>query len=145
MIHCERQKDDEPPADMCFNMAIQGTGHLNDDGDELSSLVPVLDPFTLAAKAKRPQFTGANRIAFNALDAALRDKGQPPSNELVEQIRESDPPDAVVHEDDWRQAAYNLGVSDGKPDAKKKAFGRARTALMDLEAVSCFGGFYWKR
>jgi hypothetical protein len=64
---------------------------------------------------------------------------------LKENIPENDYPDMVVHEDDWRQAAYNLGISDGKPEAKKKAFGRARTALMDLDAVACFGGFYWKR
>jgi hypothetical protein len=145
VIHCERQKDDEPPADMCFNMAIQGTGHLNDDGEELSSLVPVYDPFTSSSKAKQPKFKGANRIAYNALDAALRDKGQPPSNELLDHIREEDRPDMVVHEDDWRQAAYNLGISDGKPGAKRTAFRRARTALMDLDAVACFGGFYWKR
>jgi hypothetical protein len=145
VIHCERQKDDEPPADMCFNMAIQGTGHLNEDGDELSSLVPVFDPFTLAAKAKRPQFTGANRIAFNALDKALRDHGQPPSGELMDSIPEEDRPAVVAHEDEWRKAAYDLGISDGKPGAKKTAFSRARIALMDKEAVSCFNGFYWKR
>ncbi|MEW6586254.1 MAG: AAA family ATPase [Nitrospirota bacterium] len=145
VIHCERQKDDEPPADMCFNLAIQGTGHLNDDGDELSSLVPVLDPFTLATKAKRPQFTGANRIAFNALDKALRDHGQPPSGELMNHIPEEDRPAVVAHEDEWRKAAYDLGISDGKTEAKKKAFRRARTALMDLDAVAFFGGFYWKR
>jgi AAA domain len=145
VIHCERQKDDEPPPDMFFNMAVQGTGHLNDDGEELSSLVPVHDPFSSTAKTRKPKLTGANRIANNALDAALRDHGQPPNDELKDNIPEKDHPDMVVHEDDWRQAAYNLGISDGKPDAKKKAFGRARTALMDLEAVSCFGGFYWKR
>jgi hypothetical protein len=130
---------------MCFNMAIQGTGHLNEDGDELSSLVPVYDPFTLAAKAKKPQLKGANRIAYNALDAAIRDHGQTPSGELMDHIPEDNRPEIVAHEDDWRQAAYNLGISDGKPDAKKKAFGRARIALMDLDAVACFGGFYWKR
>ena len=145
IIHCERQKDDEPPADMAFNMAIQGTGHLNEDGEELSSLVPVFDPFTLAAKAKRHQFTGANRIALNALDKTILDHGQQPSDELLDSIPEEGRPEVVAHEDDWRQAAYDLGISDGKPGAKKTAFSRARTALMDKEAVSCFNGFYWKR
>ncbi len=144
IIHCERQKDDEPPVDMTFNMAIQNTGHLNENGEELSSLVPVFDPFTSATKAKRPQFTGANRIAYNALDAALRDHGQPPSNELLNHIPEDERPEGVVHEDEWRQAAYDLGISDGKAGAKKTAFSRARTTLMDKEAVSCFDGFYWK-
>ncbi|MDP1989470.1 MAG: AAA family ATPase [Syntrophales bacterium] len=145
VIHCERQKDDEPPPGMFFNMAVQGTGHLNDDGEELSSLVPVHDPFSTTAKTQKQKLTRANRVAFNALDAAMRDHGKQPSNELMEQIREGDPPDAVVHEDDWRQGAYNLGISDGKPEAKKKAFARSRNALMDMEIVSCFGGFYWKR
>jgi hypothetical protein len=145
IIRCDRQKDDEPPTDMAFNMAIQGTGHFNEDGEELSSLVPVYDPFTLAATAKRPQFQGANRIALNALDKTIRDHGQPPSAELLDSIPEEAWPAVVAHEDEWRKAAYDLGISDGKPGAKKTAFSRARIALMDKEAVSCFNGFYWKR
>ena len=143
IIRCERQKDDEPPADMTFNMAIQNTGHLNESGEELSSLVPVFDPFT-SAKAKRPQFSGANRIAYNALDAALMDHGQPPGAELTNHFPEDDRPEVVVHEEEWRQAAYDLGISAGESNAKRYAFLRARTALMDMEAVACFGGFYWK-
>lgn len=145
IIRCERQKDDEPPADMSFNMAIQGTGHRNDIGEELSSLVPVHDPFTSASKARRPQFSGANRISLNALDVALRDHGQPPSSELMSRIPEDGRPDLVVHEDEWRRIAYDLGISDGLMEAKKKAFARSRSALMDAEVVGCFGGFYWKR
>ncbi|MHB8092770.1 MAG: AAA family ATPase [Syntrophales bacterium] len=142
IIHCERQKDDEPPADMAFNMAIQSTSYTNDDGEELSSLVPVYDPFTVSAKKTR--LAGANRIGSEALDAALRDHGQPPGDDLMKHIPEDDHPSVVAHEDDWRQAAYNMGISGGTPEAKKKAFARARTALMDMEAVLCFDDFYWK-
>ncbi len=144
IIRCERQKDDEPPADMAFNMAIQNTGHQNKDGDALSSLVPVYDPFSSTAKAHRPRLTGANRIASNALDAAMKDHGQPPSNELLSQIRAEDHPDMVVQEEDWRKVAYDLGISDGEMPAKKMAFKRARNNLMDKNAVACWGGFYWK-
>jgi len=143
-IHCERQKDDEPPPDMSFDLVVQWTGHLNSEGDELSSLVPVYNSEAVKAKSNRPQFKGATRIAHNALDTALRNSGKPPNDAVTEHLRDEAPPDLVVLEDDWRQAAYALGISTGEPSAKKMAFKRARTALMDTEAVACFDGFYWK-
>lgn len=144
VIRCERQKDDEPPANMAFNMAIQRTGYQNDNGDELSSLVPVYDPFSSTAKAPKPQLTGANRIASNALDAAMRDHGQTPSDELLKQVPDGERPDMVVLEEDWRKVAYDLGISEGEMPAKKMAFKRARNNLMDNGNVKCWGGFYWK-
>lgn len=39
----ERQKDDEPAADMVFSMEVVDTGFSTHDGDEVTSLVPVLD------------------------------------------------------------------------------------------------------
>ena len=144
VIHCERQKDAEPPATMTFNMAIQNTGYTDKDGEELSSLVPVFDPFASTAKAKQPKFTGAARIALNALEEALRDHGQPPGADVLNHIPEKDHPDAVTHEDEWRKTAYNRGISGGAPPAKKMAFSRARALLMEESVVRCFGDFYWK-
>jgi len=143
LIHCERQKDDEPPEDMLFDMVLTSTGHLNDEGEELSSLVPVLDANSTTTK-KSPHLRGANRIALDALDKALTDHGQPPCNELKTNIKRDDIPDMVVQEEDWRTMAYDMGISEGENAAKKMAFKRSRTYLMDQSAVACFGGFYWK-
>jgi hypothetical protein len=51
----------------------------------------------------------------------------------------------VVKEDWWRSAAYQMGISDGSQEAKQKAFSRCRTKLMEMELVTCWEGYYWKR
>ena len=48
-----------------------------------------------------------------------------------------------VAEDQWRQAAYAAGVSDGDSDAKKKAFKRARLELVAKGKAKTHEGRYW--
>ena len=49
-----------------------------------------------------------------------------------------------VSEDDWRQSAYELGISASViPDSKAKTFRRACTALVEGEHVRHHAGRYW--
>ena len=150
-LQCHRQKDDEPQPDLFFDLLTQGTGYYNLDGDELASLVPDYN----AEKSKHVKkdeklrgLKGANKIAFDAFRMALQDSGECPSESVMNIITRKDvamPFTQVVHEDVWRKAAYDQGISgvETTPQAKKKAFDRARHALLYKEIVRCFEGFYW--
>jgi hypothetical protein len=125
---CERQKDDEPFADMVFNMEVVETGYMNADGEHVCSLVPVLDPEATATKrnaSHKPKVSGARRIALNALIEITKHGGR-------------------AHLEDWRKEAYRVGISPSSTqDAKLKAFKRAVAGLMDSNLVACEDDYYW--
>lgn len=144
---CERQKDNEPFTDMVFAMDIIETGFLDVDMQPVTSLVPVLDPDAMKERKSKQynKIKGANLIALKALQEALKTHGEAPGPDV--KMHMHDDPLAqcgqVVHEDVWRGIAYSMSISDGSQDAKKKAFSRARTKLIELEKVKTWDDFYW--
>lgn len=52
-------------------------------------------------------------------------------------------PEAVVHIDDWRRLAYDMGISGGGAEAKKTAFRRARDKLVEDGIVRVWKDLYW--
>ncbi len=109
-----------------------GTGHpfrlevvnlgMDEDRDPITSCVVV--PGGGQRKAKR--LTPAQRAALDALTEACHEHGT------------VDPEDGA-HADAWRDAFYRRDVGDS-PDAKKKAFQRARQTLMEGGFVTDAGG-----
>ena len=144
---CERQKDDEPTPDLVFSMQTIDTGYVNRDKEPVLSLVPVIDPEAMKERKskKKGNLKGANLIAMKALQQALDQSGEKPSDEVRTQMEDDVIAQCgvVVHEDQWREVAYNMSISDGGNGAKKKAFSRARTKLLELEKIKTWEGFYW--
>jgi hypothetical protein len=138
---CTKAKESEPPRPMSFNLEqIVLDGWADADGELMTSAVLV--PSAETPKAKDKGLRGANRIALDALTHALQAEGKPTPEPLRAAIGFL-APEKVVHEDVWRQRAYNEGISDGAPDGKRKAFGRSRKALLDMKMVSTWGDLYW--
>ena len=140
-LTCEKQKDGEPFPELIFNMEIVSTGHFTADDNPISSLVPVYDPAAVSTP-KRHQIKGANKIALDALHEAINEHREKPSEE-IRAHQDGHIPQMVVLENHWRQAAYSGGISAGAEGAKRKAFSRARSTLMELGIVKCRNDYYW--
>ena len=105
------------------------------DGDPLHSAVltkaDIPDMSSLSGYAER--LPASQRIALDALKTALVEHGA------------EDRGVVSVAEDQWRKAAYDSGItaSDSTPDARRKAFNRARDNLVAAKKVACFESRYW--
>lgn len=98
----------------------------------------------------RKPLTGAVGVAHRALDAALTDLKtsrfvEPAFATEASNALNCQAPEAAVHIDDWRAMAYDMGISDGDGEAKKKAFKRAREKLIADGVVKCWKDMCWLR
>lgn len=107
-----------------------------DDGTVMTSCVlhridgAVLD-------AGRP-LTGAKKVAFDALNAAIAESGVPGTPEMGGDARE------IVHVDHWREFAYASGIAcSPEPEAKKKAFQRAVSGLLTSGWIRTRDDYWW--
>lgn len=148
ILHCERQKDDEPFESMLFHFDVVDTGHVNADGDAVTSLVPVYDPDAKITKkedkgnGKKPR--GAAKIALDAFMAAIKEFGECPPESIKMQMGGLVlPTDQVLAESSWRLWAYRKGISDGNDEAKRQAFFRARNSLVAQGVIDTIDGYYW--
>ena len=83
-------------------------------------------PVDRPATADRPKLPAAARIALEALTWLVADT------------------DGPVHIEDWRAEAYKRGISEST-EARRKAFSRARTVLLNAELIVCNDDFYTPR
>jgi hypothetical protein len=117
-------------------------------------VITVLAMQTDADGVNRPArvkpLTGAQAIAHKALEAALSDLK---TSEFVSKAFGAEaaaaincpPPEAAVHLDAWRAMTYDMGISDGDGEAKKKAFKRAREKLVEIGLVKVWKDMCWLR
>lgn len=145
-LHVTKNKEGEVPPPMPFELQqVPLDGWVDDDGEVMTSAVLVTAEGTAAeTPAKRGKLTGANKIALDALMLAMERDGGPPDAETTKEFGLL-APRAVVHEAVWRQRAYDSGITDGSDDsAKRKAFGRARKALIDMGIIATWKDQYWR-
>jgi len=123
-LQCTKAKDAPEPSAISFKPeVITIEGWHDDEGEPITSCVMVMldqavDP------SKRSVLKGARRVAFDAL--AESDGGS-------------------IHIDTWREAAYRAGISpSSKIEAKKKAFQRAVTDLLDAGLIRTTNDYYWR-
>lgn len=105
-----KTKDFAPIKPMVFDAEIIRLGEFDEDFEELTSLVLRHDAKAVVKSDKKKLPTAA-RIALEALTWLESDTKGP------------------VHVDDWRVETYRRNIAD-TPDAKKKAFSRARIRLL---------------
>ncbi len=137
-----KMKDATPFGDMAFEFVQTSLSWEDEDGVPQKSAVLQLATPTHSTARKPTLLKGANRVAMEALEWCLKYDPRRPPDSLIA-AAEFIPPDAVVAEDVWRKRCYSTGISDGEEGAKKKAFIRARSALMDMGKVHTFEGHYY--
>lgn len=136
---------------MRFNLERFQLPDMEDNfGEPVVTVLAVESDNTDPAPTGRKQLTGAVRIAYQALDAALGDIKfsqtlDPVTAGEVSNALNCPAPEAVVHIDDWRGIAYAMGISDGDGEAKKKAFKRGREKLIAGDIVKVWNDKCWLR
>jgi hypothetical protein len=129
----QRKQRDMPLGDpLAFSLRQIVVGQ-NGDGEDVTSAV--LEPAE-ARLSKR--VSGRPEVALQALTDALVAKGR--------KITSPDLPGCkVVEITHWRDMCDRHGLTDaGTEAAKKKAFQRAKDALLDKDLIRQFDAFVWK-
>jgi hypothetical protein len=138
---CTKAKESEAADSMSFTLKQVVLDGWDDSDGELMTSAVLISSITPPKRSGRV-LTRASRIALDALAHALGEKGEAPTEALKAALGVLTP-SRVVHEDVWRQRAYDEGISDGTPGAKKKAFSRSRKYLLDTKKVSTWQDMYW--
>ena len=139
-MECTKAKDFQDPDPRNFKITQVNLPWADEDGFGISSV-------TLAATDEKPArktraLSGQKQIAFSALSEAVTKKGIAATDEIRAKNDNLPPLCRVVHEDAWREYCYQRGIADSA-DAKRQAFNRAKTDLLNLEKIATWGGFYW--
>lgn len=119
-------------------------------GEPVVTVLAVESDCTIPAPIGRKPLTGAIGVAFRALDTALGDLKTCRLLDAEFAAEASSalhcrPPEAAVHIDDWRSVSYDMGISDGDSEAKKKAFKRGREKLVADGIVQVWKDMCWLR
>jgi hypothetical protein len=127
-------KDYDKPKSLSWKWKLQTLPWMDEDDD--GNIVPMNSVVFIPTEYERQNSTSlskAESIALEALRDALIKHGTE-SNGIVS-----------VSEDDWRQSAYDLGISTARTqNAKRMAFTRSVDALLDgSKLVRHHCGRYW--
>ena len=126
-------KDYDKPNPISWKWKLQTLPWADEDDD--GNAVPMNSVVFIPTEHKEKISTSLPKSESIALEA-LRDA-------LIRHGTESDGV-VSVSEDDWRQSAYELGISTSAiQDTKAKAFRRACTALVEGKHVRHHAGRYW--
>ncbi len=144
-VCCEKQKDHPEFEPIYFEMHPVDLPWADDDGNILTSLVPVLGDKPVST-GKSKSLTGSNRIAFEALKEAMVIHGEEPGPDVQAKMADliAQGNNIVVHMDHWRDIAYARGISDGEDDsAKRQAFRRAKNYLLNQKKCDTWNDYFW--
>ena len=135
VITVEDKKQRDLPCDFIRTFALKPVVIGEDeDGDEVGSAVLMVSE----AVSAKPKLTGSQEVALQALNDTLAEYG--------ERIASDDyPARPVVKAQHWRDMCDRHGLTEtDSPDAKRKAFGRAKDALLDKHLIREFDGRVWR-
>ncbi|QFY90317.1 AAA family ATPase [Magnetovirga frankeli] len=121
-LTCLKSKDEAEWPPVSFTMQSVDLGFTDDDGEPVTTLVPVLTDTPTRTKA-RPMPPGVT-YAADTLAQAIRANGGD-----------------KAHLEDWRAIFYDGHTADS-PEAKKKAFQRARADLVNGNLAVVSGDHY---
>lgn len=133
-LTCTKPKDMEPPQPLAFELDVvelpEAWRDPEEPDDPVTSCVFKVTGQRDGGGTRQRKPPASQVIALRALHTALVKEGGTHNGQFG------------VHIDAWRKAAYDGGIADG-PDAKKKAFQRTRTALIEAGDVKCNEDIYW--
>jgi len=132
----EKQRDGAVGTQFAFKLEVQVLGE-DEDGDQVTTCVLI----PTDKRAARHPLSQAEQIALAALNAGLLDKKREASVSMVQ--AGARPGQLVMLVEDWRELCYEAGISEGKADAKKRAFQRVRESLPAKGYVTVYGDYCW--
>jgi hypothetical protein len=118
----DKAKDGKDGAEFGFRLHVVELG-TDADGDTVTSCVVVSDPTAVGREAK--PLNGNRQLAFTTLHEAAASNGRLAADGTFKGV----PIEA------WRAAFYSRSTADNEV-AKRKAFGRARTDLIELHMIA---------
>jgi hypothetical protein len=129
-----KQRDVKRPDRLFFDLETVTLG-TDPDGDPVTSAVVVPSD---APKMKPKPLSGQAEVAMQALRDALHEHGEVLSGPGYPQNR------VCVPMSIWREAAKKHGLIDSeKGSSRYVAFSRARTKLLDVNAIRILGDYVW--
>lgn len=141
-----KSKDGADGAERSFSLKIVSLG-IDEDGDEVTSCITVPENENGGKTGSNHRLKGANRIAFDALTECRNAAIDTPPEILASFPTAGGKPlfrpFVVVPEALWRERCYAKAISTAEQDAKKKAFARARKALLELGMIRACGNYIW--
>ncbi|MBS7544356.1 AAA family ATPase [Ancylobacter oerskovii] len=115
---------------------LQSVLGTDEDGDDVTSCVVMPTDASTGETRGTPRLSDQARIALDALRQAIAEEGEPsPGGQIPNSVR-------VVDVDRWRDYAYRRGIGD-TPEAKKKAFQRARENLSSKQIIAIREPWAW--
>ena len=126
-------KDYDKPKSLSWKWQLQSLPWADEDDD--GNAIPMNSVVFIPTEYEKKNSTSLSRAESIALEA-LRDA-------LIKHHAEFNGVESVS-EDEWRQSAFDLGISKSTSyDAKRVAFNRCSLALLAKEKVSRHAGRYW--
>lgn len=139
ILTCTKLKDGVPPRPLTLELRDVPLG------PGLPALSAVLVPagrVPSRSPGAKP-LSEATRLALRSLSEAADRAGISSSSALG--VFPPETPEMIVSEDEWRLAAYSMGISSGGVEAKRKAFGRAKESLKVKGFIGEAHGYVWVR
>jgi hypothetical protein len=135
VMRVTKQRELESGDDVAFRLEVVTLG-VNRRGKPLTSCVAV-EADAPPEPERRGRISGAPAIARQALEACLAESG-------TRTTRSNVPPNVpVVPVEMWRRKAYEIGISTGDAEAKKKAFQRATVSLVSAKIAAISDDVAW--
>jgi hypothetical protein len=135
VMRTTKQRELESGDDVAFRLEVVTLG-VNRRGKPLTSCVAV-EADAPPEPERRGRISGAPAIARQALEACLAESG-------TRTTRSNVPPNVpVVPVEMWRRKAYEIGISTGDAEAKKKAFQRATDRLIGSKIAAISDDVAW--
>jgi hypothetical protein len=130
---------DEPEGDETLSQQPKVEVGRNEGGDPTASCIDGPVPSLPKTRRPRTKLSPAQARAFELLGAAIKKAGViPPANDHLPVNTQ------CVREDFWRSSCYAGQISDSdKPDACRRAFGRAAKALVAAGHVGKWQTWVW--
>lgn len=143
VLSCHKAKDFEAFKPLQFSLKPTDLDWLDDDGEPMTSVY--LEHVGEAKPTKKkPKLTKRELVILHALSEAIEANGVQPSTEIKETFAGFGKfsTGKVAHVDHWRDFAYPR-LDAEKPEARQKAFARARGRLFELGKVANWDGYWW--
>lgn len=144
----EKAKDFEPPVPLSFNLVIAELDWLDEDGEPETSIYLNYDGEASAAPKKR-KLSARDDAVLTSLTDAINKNGVEPTREIKEKFAGPGVSgwcsQRVVSIEHWRPLAYrSIVIDEGNAKAKRLAFWRVRTKLLNQGLIVEYDGFAWR-
>lgn len=134
MAEARKQRDMACDAVFAYQLKTVFLG-VDDDGDNVTSAVVQ----TSAPVARKVKLTGTDKIALQALDDCIRDRGEQLTSENYPRNRR------CVSLERWREYCDRHSLSSGEGESSRRtAFHKVKNRLQEKEVIRIIDGWLWR-